>query len=160
MQETWVWSLVWEDPLEKGKATHSSTLTWKIPWTVSPMGWQTVGHNWATFTSLTTYLTCMTSWKPYLQTVKLGIKVWIYKWVCVCVLHNAVHNIQPLWPMPVWRFPLWLPLSTHSLTSSMPLFTCQPSGKSLLTWQNSTLFSDLTPPSVPIPVSLIMLYFL
>ena len=34
MWETWVQSLVWEDPLEKGKATHSSILAWKIPWTV------------------------------------------------------------------------------------------------------------------------------
>ena len=34
MQETWVQSLGWEDPLEKGKATHSSILAWRIPWTV------------------------------------------------------------------------------------------------------------------------------
>ena len=34
MQETWVQSLGWEDPLETGKATHSSILTWRIPWTV------------------------------------------------------------------------------------------------------------------------------
>ena len=34
MQETWVQSLGWEDPLEKGKATHSSVLAWGIPWTV------------------------------------------------------------------------------------------------------------------------------
>ena len=34
MQESWVWFLCWEDPLEKGKATHSSILAWKIPWTV------------------------------------------------------------------------------------------------------------------------------
>ena len=33
MWETWVWSLAWEDALEKGKATHSSILTWRIPWT-------------------------------------------------------------------------------------------------------------------------------
>ena len=32
--DTWVQSLGWEDPLEKGKATHSSILAWKIPWTV------------------------------------------------------------------------------------------------------------------------------
>ena len=32
MWEAWVWSLSWEDPLEKGKATHSSILAWKIPW--------------------------------------------------------------------------------------------------------------------------------
>ena len=34
MRETWVRSLSWEDPLEKGKATHSSILAWRIPWTV------------------------------------------------------------------------------------------------------------------------------
>ena len=32
--KTWLRSLGWEDPLEKGKATHSSILAWKIPWTV------------------------------------------------------------------------------------------------------------------------------
>ena len=35
MQETWVRSLGWEDPLEKGKATHTSILAWRIPWTKS-----------------------------------------------------------------------------------------------------------------------------
>ena len=39
MWETWVQSLGWEDPLEKGKATHSSVVAWKIPWTVR------VGHS-------------------------------------------------------------------------------------------------------------------
>ena len=34
MQETWVQSLYWEDPLEKGMATHSSILAWRILWTV------------------------------------------------------------------------------------------------------------------------------
>ena len=34
MWETWVLSLVWEDPLEKGTATHSSILAWRIPWTL------------------------------------------------------------------------------------------------------------------------------
>ena len=36
MQETWVQSLGWEDPLEKGTATHSSILAWRIPWTEEP----------------------------------------------------------------------------------------------------------------------------
>ena len=40
MQKTWVRSLCWEDPLEKGKATHSSILAWRIPWTVQSMGSQ------------------------------------------------------------------------------------------------------------------------
>ena len=34
MRETWVRSLGWEDPLEKGKATHSSILAWRIPWKI------------------------------------------------------------------------------------------------------------------------------
>ena len=38
MQETWVPSLGWEDPLEKGKATHSSILAWGMPWTVQSTG--------------------------------------------------------------------------------------------------------------------------
>ena len=38
MWETWVRSLGWEDPLEKGKATHSSILAWKSPWTEQPGG--------------------------------------------------------------------------------------------------------------------------
>ena len=38
MQETWVRSLVWEDPLEKEMATHFSILTWRIPWIEEP-GW-------------------------------------------------------------------------------------------------------------------------
>ena len=36
MRETWVRSLGWEDPLEKGTATHSSILAWRIPWTEDP----------------------------------------------------------------------------------------------------------------------------
>ena len=43
MQETWVQSLGWEDPLEKGKAPHSSTLSWKIPWLEEPGGLQYMG---------------------------------------------------------------------------------------------------------------------
>ena len=42
--ETWVQFLGWEDPLEKGMATQSSILAWRIPWTVS-RGLQRVGHN-------------------------------------------------------------------------------------------------------------------
>ena len=43
MQETWVRSLGQEDPLEKGMATHSSILTWRIPWTEGPGGLQSAG---------------------------------------------------------------------------------------------------------------------
>ena len=44
MQETWVRSLGWEDPLEKAKAIHSSILAWRIPW-IQSMASQRVGHD-------------------------------------------------------------------------------------------------------------------
>ena len=49
MQETWVQSLSWENPLEKGMAPHSRILAWRIPWTEKPgrlqsMGSQRVRH--------------------------------------------------------------------------------------------------------------------
>ena len=53
MQGTWVQSLVWEDPLEKGIATHSNILVWRISWTeepggLQPMGSQRIRHDGAT----------------------------------------------------------------------------------------------------------------
>ena len=42
MQETWIQSLGWEDPLEKGKATHSSILAWRIP--MGRDAWQATVH--------------------------------------------------------------------------------------------------------------------
>ena len=53
MQETKLWPLGREDPLEKGMATHSGILAWRIPWTEEPgglwfMGSQRVRHNWVT----------------------------------------------------------------------------------------------------------------
>ena len=59
-----VWSLGWEDPLKKGRATHSSFLAWRLPWTEEPgelyslwgcqeSGSQRVGYDWATDTTTT-----------------------------------------------------------------------------------------------------------
>ena len=50
MWETWVQSLGWADPPEKGMTTHSNILAWRIPWIEEPsglqsMGCQRVGHN-------------------------------------------------------------------------------------------------------------------
>ena len=55
MWETWVQSLGQGDPLEKGMATHSSVLVWRIPWTEKPGGLQSMGsqrvrHDWVTNT--------------------------------------------------------------------------------------------------------------
>ena len=43
VQETWVQSLGWEEPLEEGMATHSSILAWRIPWTEEPGRLQSMG---------------------------------------------------------------------------------------------------------------------
>ena len=43
MKELWVLSLIWEDPLEQGMATYTSTLAWEIPWTEEPGGLQFMG---------------------------------------------------------------------------------------------------------------------
>ena len=53
MQETWVQSQIWEDPLEMEMANHSSILAWEIPWAEEPgrlqsMGLQRVGHDLVT----------------------------------------------------------------------------------------------------------------
>ena len=63
LQETWVWSLDQENPLEKGMATHSSIFAWRIPWTEEPgeataCGVSRVGHNWGT-DSLTFKINCL-----------------------------------------------------------------------------------------------------
>ena len=42
MQEAWVQSLGWEDPLENSMATHSSIVAWRIPWTEEPGGLQSM----------------------------------------------------------------------------------------------------------------------
>ena len=60
MREIWVQSLGWEGPLEKEKATHSSILAWRIPWTEKPGGLQSMGsqrvrHDWVTFTFTLVY---------------------------------------------------------------------------------------------------------
>ena len=52
MWATWFPPLCWEDPLEKGKATHSSILAWRIPWTVWSMRLQRVGQDSVTSISL------------------------------------------------------------------------------------------------------------
>ena len=67
MQETQVRSLGWEDPLEKGMATYSRILAWRIPWTEESEGLQSmwsqkIGHDWVTNTfTLLLYLEC----EPY-----------------------------------------------------------------------------------------------
>ena len=64
MQETWVWSLGWEDPLEEGLATHSSILAWRIP--LERGSWQTavrgVAKNWTRLSNLTQHSMNISRW--------------------------------------------------------------------------------------------------
>ena len=55
MQETWVQSLSWEDPLEEGMATHSSILAWKTPWMWSLAGYSPWGHKESDMTEQLTF---------------------------------------------------------------------------------------------------------
>ena len=83
MRETRVWSLGWEDPLEKEMETHSSILAWRIPWTEEPGGLQStgsqrVGHDWVT--SLHTYNYSIRFCKAFLflaQNDFSGLPCWV-----------------------------------------------------------------------------------
>ena len=96
-QETWVWSLGREDPLEKGMATHSSLLTWRILWTEMPGGpqcmrSQRVRHIW----EINTYNTWWRCWEHRRLCVC----------VCVCVRGQAgvcrecMGNLCTFYPAP------------------------------------------------------------
>ena len=88
MQETWVRSLGWEDPLEKEMATYSSTLAWRIPWREEPgrlqsMGSQGVGHDWVTSLSFlypSWSPKCLQFLKRLVDWVKEGKKTWDRKY--------------------------------------------------------------------------------
>ena len=67
VQETGVWSLGQEDSLQKGMATHSSILAWRIPWTEEPgrlqsMGSHRVKDDWATNTLTLNHATRASAW--------------------------------------------------------------------------------------------------
>ena len=93
VQETWVQSLGWEDPLEKEMATHSSILAWKISWTeeaggLQSMGSQRVGDNWATNTQHTAFFMVQLS-HPYMTTgesIALTLQTLSAKWY-LCFLN-------------------------------------------------------------------------
>ena len=82
MWKTWVRSLSWENPLEKGKTTHSSILAWRIARTIQSMGSQRVGHDWMTFSS--TFWSCSLIWPIPLPPFSLATASFQYLRVCFC----------------------------------------------------------------------------
>ena len=89
------WASLWlswqriQKPLEKEKATHSSILTWRIPWTISSLGLQRVRHRWATFTFTCFYLFSVT--RCYLNFCIAPTPV------CMLHLHNEYNCAYPMW---------------------------------------------------------------
>ena len=123
VHETWVQSQGQEEPLEKGMATDSSVLAWRIPWTEEPnrlqsMGLQSVRHYWETntFTSLSWWITLtefqMLS-KFYLSVRVLQRNRSNRECVCVCVcvcgcvwmtyFMNLAHVIVGTGKSKIWR---------------------------------------------------------
>ena len=70
MQEMWVQSLGWEDPLEKEMATHSSILAWEILWTKEPGRLQSMGFQESDTTYRLSYHHHCTHWSSHLTLLK------------------------------------------------------------------------------------------
>ena len=114
MRQSWVGSLGWEDPLEKGMVTHSSILAWRIPWTVQSMGSQRVGHNWATFTKLL-YL----AFKVFHQLTRSAVQLhWELSLPALSGLRGALlgHSDRAT--------PLFIPVHSSPSPFPRPKYTC------------------------------------
>ena len=105
-QETWVWSLDQEDPLVEGTATHSSILSWRIPWIeelgrLQPIGLPRAGHNWSDLAWHNIRSTCGHFPRWYMKVSKAGslfkprskkkIKHSVH---CVCQNQNTFHKLS------------------------------------------------------------------
>ena len=107
MQETGIWSLHWEDPLEKGMATHSSILAWRIlgpkePRGLQSMGSQRVRHDWVTNTCIisTMFINTIIGGQKSCEPKSCLIQTLIEK-SNITVIHpaNAVHPLYSRhWP--------------------------------------------------------------
>ena len=111
MWDIWVRSLGWEDPLEKGMATLSSILAWRILWTEEPgelqsMGLQRVWHDWTTKHSKT-----FTYSRDEDVDISMGVEGWF-----ICILewgrsplaqytfcHLSLNLCSPFWALRRWR---------------------------------------------------------
>ena len=118
MQETGIRPLAQEDPLEKGMATHSNILAWRIPWTEEPgelqsMGLQRAGHDWVVSTFITSLLH-----SPFVYVTSSWLIYFIYG-----SLYLLIHSLQ-FWLSPQ-SLPLWQPLTDFlNKLECMSLFCC------------------------------------
>ena len=114
VQEMWVWSLGWEDPLEV-MAIHSSILAWRIPWTEEPSGVQSigsqrVGHDWRNraSTHIYTYIhTCIYTYYMYTHIYVYTHTSYMYMHTHICVYtHKRVCTLSRFSGVQVFRT-LW-----------------------------------------------------
>ena len=148
MQENWVQSLGWEDPLEKGKATHSSILAWRIPWTIfwpeEFHGLYCIVHGvakiwtWLSNLHFHTYMLNSNIWRLYNYLYSLSLEnmsYWNYslvsdKWYLFITF--TIKDQYYLLPSAVFR--------THHLTEGKPkqnlyiLFYLPPLSPSSMRW--------------------------
>ena len=136
MQETWVQSLGWEDPLKKEMALHSSTIAWKIPWTEEPdrlqsMGSQRVRHNWVTSLSLFKTQTvvmygweldCEESWAP---------KNWCFRTVVLEKTLESPLDCKEIQPVHPKRKQSWVFIGRTDIEAETPILW-YPNAKSWL----------------------------
>ena len=98
MLESWVWSLGWENPLEKGTVTHSSIPAWRSPWTEGPGRLSSMGligsvHNWEIWLTNTEHLLYTFCWFACLQNTHSHR-----------VVRGGCH-LLPSFPLISWVFP-------------------------------------------------------
>ena len=112
MQETQVWFLGWEDPLEKGMVTHSNILAWRTPWAEEPGGLQSirrqrVRHNWGTNTH-----------KLFISWIQSLSCVWLFAtlWTAAHQASLSITNSQSLLKL----------MSIESVMPSNQLICCHP----------------------------------
>ena len=125
MRETWDPSLGWEDPLEKGAATHSSIMAWRIPWTVQSMRLQRVRHDWATFTFLFLGRKVTFTHFTSLWTLKMGVRRKM-KLKDVLLFHQFLstpQSVQSLSHVRLFAIP-WIAARQASLLLLLSHFSC------------------------------------
>ena len=113
MQETQVWSLGQEDPLEEGMRIHSNILAWKIPWTEKPgglqsIGSQRVGHNWSDYADTHIHLCFQLYGHPVNFHVSVAMEFIQQKLI---VLHINKYTVclekVPAYQILTWSLSLW-----------------------------------------------------
>ena len=119
MWETWVWSLGWEDPLEKEMAVHSSILAWKIPWReetgrLQPMESQRVRHDWVTSPHFTSRKQNICSQESWYWPKKLKMTQVVGEIYCVLGLEKTL-----LWKWLYYPSNIQIQCNPHQITNDI-----------------------------------------